>query len=450
MRTVMGLLTRNAMLTLSLLAFGACSSTPSSTTHSARPSATAVASSIAVPKSNVVAPFASTTASVAPVVSATVPAPPPEDPAVAIKRQLAPKSDSGILLLGVHLESINGYGPMFSSEGKPQTDPRPGYMTLVIRSQNGSAETLGTVPYVAVPQGDHFVYMGEASVSVHLPNSPSVTMFDGSPMPRDYDATELWQTDDRKRIPNVSATLVQKLKKKRAWGVENTSQLVYVTPKVLCKVNTESEVTGGALYFRATSTYSAASLDATVLDNNFAKHVSEKELIRFASEIFEIPIDDVDLDKPLKDNFMVYSIRDDIQLCFDHIAGTTQLMGSILKAGNSARYFSVEKAFGPAAEQFAPGNEVLPFELVKKLFPKLIDVFVSPAHDALLITQWSATNTLELVVWNVAEQKQSGILALPGRPVMAESAMGLRAQAWENELRPAFQKQSTKPEKKRP
>jgi hypothetical protein len=125
-------------------------------------------------------------------------------------------------------------------------------------------------------------------------------------------------------------------------------------------------------------------------------------------------------------------------------------MGAILKAGNSARYFSVEKAFGPAPERLAPGNENLPFDLVKKLFPKSIDVFVSPAHDSLFIAQWSATNTLELVVWNVAEQKQSGTLALPGRPVMAESAMGERAQAWENELRPSFQKQSMKPEKKRP
>lgn len=328
---------------------------------------------------------------------------------------------------------------MFSGEGKPRTDTRPGYMTLVIRTQNGTAEVLGTLPYIALPQGDHFVYLGESSVSVHLPNSPSVTMYDGSPMPRDYDATDVWKTENRKNIPQTMEALTRKLKKKLAWGAENTSQIVFVTPKVLCKINTQSQVTGGALYFQATTTYSAESIDATRLENNFAKHVSEPDLIRFASAIFEIPIEDVDLDKPFRETFMTYSFRDDIQLCFDHENGSTQLMGSILRAGNSARYFSVEKAFGPAPERFAPGNDTLPYDTIKRIFPKAIDAFASRAHDTMFVVQPSTTKGLELVVWNVAEQKQSATIVMPGRPVMAESGMGESARAWENELRPAFQ-----------
>lgn len=377
-------------------------------------------------------------ASTPPVSPAPV-TPSPEDPAVALQRLLDPKPSNGLLLLGVHRENIEGYGPMFTSEGKPRTDTRPGYMTLVIRTQNGAAELLGTLSYIALPQGDRFVYIGESSVSVHLPNSPRVTMFDGAPMPRDYDATDLWKTGDRKNIPAVAEELAQKLKKKLSWGTENTSQLVYVTQRALCKVNTQTAVTGGALYFTGITQYSVESIDGTPIDNNFAKHVSEPELIRFASDIFGIPLEDVDLDKPVGDSFMAYGIRDDIQLCIDHGEGSTRILGSILRSANSARMFSDDKPFGPAPEHLAPGSEAIPFTALKRLFPKAFDAFVSRSHDTLLIVQPSEEGVAELIVWNALDQKISGTLPIPGRPVMAEWAMEDKAQAWEKQLRPALQ-----------
>lgn len=383
----------------------------------------------------------------APLVSASTPpavsaaeTPPAEDPNVVLKRLLDPKPGSGLLLLGVHRENIEGYGPMFSSEGKPRTDTRPGYMTLVIRTQNGAAELLGTLSYIALPQGDRFKYIGESSVSVHLPDSPSVKMFDGGPMPRDYDATDLWTTDDRKTIPAAAEALAQKLKKKLSWGKEDTSQIIFVTPKALCKMNTRTEVTGGALYFTGITQYTVESMDGTSIDNNFAKHVSEPELIRFASVIFGIPLEDVDLDKPVGESFMVYSIRDDIQLCIDHGEGSTRMLGSILKSANSARSFSDDQPFGPAPEHLAPGNEAIPFAALKKLFPKAADAFISRSHDTLFILQPSAEGVAELAVWNALDQKISGTLPIPGRTVMVEWAMGDTAIAWEKQLRPALQR----------
>jgi hypothetical protein len=42
-----------------------------------------------------------------------------------------------VVLVGVHGEAIEGYAPMFGPQGKPRTDVKAGYSTLVLHVKDG-------------------------------------------------------------------------------------------------------------------------------------------------------------------------------------------------------------------------------------------------------------------------------------------------------------------------
>ncbi|NUP10253.1 MAG: hypothetical protein HOW73_29740 [Polyangiaceae bacterium] len=351
---------------------------------------------------------------------------------------LAPKGqEDALLLLGVHLESIEGYAPMFSSEGKPRTDTKPGYRTLIVRTHAGSADVVGELPFLAIPQGDGFLFMGESSVSVHLPEDPRVTLFDGSPKPRDYDATDLWKTSNAKEISTVQRELERGLKRAQAWGTENTTQIVYVTQRSICTTQTQSEVTGGALYFYASSRLNLSGVGTSTILGALSAHLDEKKFIGFAARLVETEESEIDLDRPYMYNtFDLVVWRDDIAACLAHDAGALSLTGSVRFSANSARSFYRTKAVGPAPPTLAPGHEAVDFSAIAASIPDAFDAFVSPAHDVVLAVRQKGDGPVELVVWDVVARREVKVIPMPGRPVMDEWATGETKDRWSRLLAP--------------
>lgn len=359
------------------------------------------------------------------------------DPGVRLIDVLHPVLGRAVLLFGIHTEEIEGYTPMFSAEGKPRTDTKQGYRTLILHTHDGTADVVGELPYLAVPQQDGFLYMGEASVSIHQPWDRRDMLGDGNPRPHDYDATDLWTTKDSSAIARAARQLEAKLRAKRAWGVENTVQLVYVTPTAQCTIHTKSEVTGGALWFHAMTTYSLQSLQGPPIDNNLASHVDERTLRQFGARLFEVPEEDIDFDKPYRDGFSAISWRDDVQACIDHERGSVMLQGAVLRWGNSARAYMTMRPVVPAPPSLAPGNDVIDYPAVKAVLADMIDAFASPSHDIVLAVRRKDKAGLELVVWDVAGRKVAKSLPLAGRPVMAQWASGGPGDAWLSKLKVA-------------
>jgi hypothetical protein len=360
-------------------------------------------------------------------------------PAAQLADALRPTPGDALLLLGLHVERIEGYSPMFSSEGVPRTDTRPGYVTVLIRTKNGTATVVGSLPYLAVPQQAGFLFIGESSVRIHLPDDPRVTMYDGSPMPRTYDATDLWKTADRNAISRVSGKLAARLKAARAWGTEKTTQLIYVTRNAWCTVHTESEVTGGALYFHASTTYDLDSLDGSELSDNLIAYVGETTFRRFVSELLSIKPEQVEFDRPYRDGFMTYSWLDDVQAVISHREGVPMLSGAIRRAGNSARTFMESAPVGPAPESLAPGSKALDFRSIVAAIPRTKDALVSPSNDVVLSLASVGSPDAgadrddapdHIVIWDVAARQSVGTLPLGGRPVMVEWGEGDQAAAW--------------------
>ncbi len=365
------------------------------------------------------------------------------DPMATLSRALEPKAGEGLLLLGLHLEDINGYAPMFSSEGKPRTDVRPGYLTVLIRTHDGTARVAGSLPYLAVPQDDGFLFMGEASARIHQKTGgPDCEVQACGPgelgqRPHDYDATEIWTTRDQGETGKVQTRLEAKLRARRQWGIEHTEQLVYVTPRAQCRDRTESEWTGGALWFHAEETRRLTATSGPAIDDRLVSWADDKAVRLVGNAAYETRKqgsgegDELNLDEEADLGWgHVVSFRRDVRACLDRAEGKVMVTGDLLVPGNSARSFTVSVNVKEAPAPLAPSNRItVPFAAVRAAVPAATDAFVSPAKDTVLAM---APEGLEVV--DALHGKRGAGLPVKGRPVMVEWAAGAAAERWERAL----------------
>jgi hypothetical protein len=364
----------------------------------------------------------------------------PSPAQAALPAQLGAKPGDAVLLLGLHLENIVGYLPMFSETGHPNTNLREGYATLVLHAHEGRADLVDVLPYLAVPQPAGFLYIGESSVSVHLPPDPKLELEPGTPMPRDYDATALWRTPNPKRIGELATELRARLKADQSWGKEDTTQLVFVTSRALCRIATQTEVTGGALWFFGGMTHAFEALSGPPIDSRLSRWVNETEMQAFANQAFA---DDGAAEPPHVDIRQTYEDpwgrnidwKEDPTLCLTHRLGSVWVSGTVVRSGNSARSFSVEIPVMEAPATLAPGNMPSNWAALQAAFPEAQDAIVSPSHDLLLLLSQRSSSSLELVVWDTIRQKESSRHPWVGRIVMTEWAVGAAGQRWIRTLR---------------
>lgn len=347
--------------------------------------------------------------------------------------QLAPSQGEAVLLLGLHTEAINSYLPMFSAEGRPQTDITQGYRTLVLRTKDGNVELAAELPYLAVPGPRGFIFVGEASASFHEEPDPKDVNDIGDQRPHDYDATEIWTTKDKRATATVAAALKRRLERARVWGIENTEQIIFITPHAMCLSVTRTEWTGGALWFMGSTTTTLRSL-GTKVDARLSSHVDDTQLRRFANRVLQASEDTpVDLDTPYEDPFQRdIDWRKDPVLCFDHVRGRTYLTGTVVRSGNSARSFSQYELVDVAPPSLAPSNNVATrFDVIQNAFPDALDAIQSPTSDVVLVIEKET-----LAAWDVLHRQGGQRFDLPGRIVMVEWGTGPAVSQWLSVLSP--------------
>jgi hypothetical protein len=366
--------------------------------------------------------------------SATEVAPPPaaaRDPAAllhALATSMRPTAGEGLLLLGLHLEKIEGYFPMFSNEGKPRTNVAPGYRTILLHTKDGAVTVANELGYLALPKGDGVLFVGESSVSIHEPEDPRDTNGIGVARPHDYDATEIWTAKRRADVDATARAVERKLRARKKWGTENTEQLVYITPRARCRATTWTMWTGGAAWFDGETSYAFDAVTGPRVDDVLAHYVDDPTLRRFAGLAFASDEDDapeIDLDAPYEDWGRHIAWRKDAHVCLARARGKVQLVGTVLRAGNTHRSFTAAVPLQPAPVELAPVNaHAVDFDAVEAAFPGATDAWVSPARDVALVVQGE-----KLVVYDALHEKPGQNMPFTARVVMAEWASGERASA---------------------
>lgn len=336
----------------------------------------------------------------------------------------AEEARDSVLLLGLHTESIEGYSPMFSAEGEPQTNLRPGYRTLVLHITPTGVRLASELPYLAVPQAQGFLYLGEASVSREL--APAA---DADPeTPHFYDAKALWRTPQRAAIPKAQRELRKTLERAAAAGTEETSQVAYVTSKVLCVSHTSSAWTGGALAFTAQQSLSLFTPAGAALTWPLARFAERPQLEQFMHDALKGYRDDAEpvlLDEPYNAFWAVVDFRTDTGVCLDHHDGQLWLDGTVLLPGNSARSFTVAARVRPAPTALGGLAETANLEQAKQILPSALDVIASLTPNVWLVREPAA-----LVAVNTATRQELLRLPRSGRVVMTEGARGGAVARW--------------------
>lgn len=339
----------------------------------------------------------------------------------AAHAEAAPDS---VLLLGLHVENIEGYAPMFSEQGRPSTNSAAGYRTLVLHIAQGSVRLASELPYLAVPQPRGFLYLGEVSVKreLHPPKGAEPDT------PHFYDATVLWRAWQRAAIPAVERQRLREAEQGGAAGAEDTTQVVYVTSKALCVSHTTSEWTGGALAFTAQqalelTTPAGASLAWPL--SRFADRPQQEQFMRDALRDYREDDEPQRLDEPYNAFWAVIDFRKDPGVCLQHRDGRLWLDGTVLLPGNSARSFTVAAPVKPAPDALGGMAEPASLAEAKQILPNALDVVASLSPDTWLILEPAA-----VVAVNRATRRELLRLPIKGRIVMTEGARGAAVQRW--------------------
>jgi hypothetical protein len=402
----------------------ACSSTPDPA-----PPAQRAKPPLAVPAANVtepVAPHADPRTGALAALAATLPG--------------APRSS--LLLLGLHVEAVESYRALFSAEGVPKVDEGAGYVTLVIRVDEGGQATVSQrLPFVAVPRvpggtvpagGSSFRLIGEASYSEDL--TPTAGFADDPPP--FYASTELVSADHPAALRKEVSNAVGLQKATRAWGQTHAQTLLFATPLAMCTLQSDSEWTGGALAFRGWDQTELSSLAGAKLDPRATAYVPDDSLKAFARAALaareEEPAGEIDLDAKVDLFFREIHFRRDTSVCLGRAEGATVLMGSIVLPGNSARTYAWVHPLGPAPSTLAWPEEPIDFGLVRASFADARDAFVAPGRSAAIVVRDSVLTSF------TAPDRASNLgIALPpdARVVLAVWAKDGDVDRWADELR---------------
>jgi hypothetical protein len=336
----------------------------------------------------------------------------------------AADAPDSVLLLGLHVEAIEGYGPMFSKQGRPRTDRAAGYRTLVLHITQGSVRLASELPYLAIPQRNGFLYLGEASARLEL----EPTADSERDTPSFYDATALWRTTQRGSISTAEQRLLRALERGGAAGAEDTTQVVYATSKVLCVSRTTSSWTGGALAFEAQQVLELSTPAGSPLRWPLSRFADRAQLEQFMRDVLaDYRQDDepLRLDQPYNAFWATIDFRKDPRVCLEHRDGRLWVDGTVLLPGNSARSFTAAAPVRPAPPAFGGMAEPANLDEAKRSVPGALDAVASLTPSIWLVQERAA-----LVAVHTGTRKQLLRLPVNGRIVMAEGARGAAVSRW--------------------
>jgi hypothetical protein len=346
----------------------------------------------------------------------------------AVLSSLSLERKRSVLLLGVHVENVADYRPLYSGEGYP-VDERPGYRTIVVELTPDQVRIAADLPYLMLPAAKGFDYVGEAEISID--EGFGETNEYGFAMPHTYAASTLVSASSPQALSRRIDGVKKKLRGQRQWGRSEMETLLAITPRAQCSQRMNGQVTGGALGFYASTYMHMSRVGGLPLHR---KRLTESELQAFGERLEESrgerfarrPDGRIDLDKPVDMWWRTMDWRADVEMCIARQRGRMQITGSTTVPGNSARSFTMAFVLGDAPSEFAPGNRMpIAFDRLEAVVDGLMDAAITPHDDAIVLLAGGRLVVLDAT----AKELMSADIGLV-RPVMVEWATGAAAERW--------------------
>ena len=353
------------------------------------------------------------------------------------------------LLLGLRTKRVGTYHAQLGDEPLSSSLDEPGYRMLLIHFDGTSVRLAGQLPYLAVPQRRGFRFIGEANVHEGSEEAESA---DPTSPPKYYSASQLWMTHDKRSVKRAERNAQAALQHERACGETAQQTVIYVTPKALCRFDSQSSWVGGAHFISGTEEERLLWLDGSRRGTRLVQHV--------ARPVFEDAVKRMfadwnqGRDEPIVwagvQNFGWGEIEwdRDTYVCLGRQDGRVIMTATATFPTMSCRNAVWSTELRPAHEdvgvRHAPSVSPSAF---RSAIPDLVDAYVSPENRVVVLhlpnrlVVYRPHGDLHELVGEPGRHWDEETVALEipvaGRPVMEEWAIGSHAVRWARELAPS-------------
>ncbi|MEM8640605.1 MAG: hypothetical protein AAGG51_17575 [Cyanobacteria bacterium P01_G01_bin.54] len=348
-------------------------------------------------------------------------------------RQLTPEAGDSGLLLGFDTDvsqNREGYGQFYDFR-EPDFPELPTNQTLYLTRIGNQVEIAEKLDYIASPQSTGFVYVGQVRYwepprvdCLYLPNGECLIGFDYS---------RLWLTGSRSSIDAVREQTRNEIRnfinsEFRRVGAESQDiteyeKISFITDGFYVLKGFHSRITGGAAFFQA----STKSLVVPLQDSGITSALNDLYEPNEIDEAFGQP-------ELLRWHEGVADVSEEATFTLARSQGQTQILGLIETDGNAHRSFHDAFLMGRAIDKFEIyDNPSLNFEAFKRVYPEIIDFFISPNQNTVIIL-----SKTELIVFDV--QTETEVFRAEhnltfNKVVMVEWAIGEFVSKWKRVLR---------------
>ena len=384
---------------------------------------------------------------------------------------LKPQSGDAGLLLGFDTDSsenAEGYG-QFYDYSKPAASVTATNKTLFIARRSDKIALAANLDYIACPQKNGFVYLGQTRYFEPTPRVKNPDFDDSNIKPFGFDYTRVWQTASRAEIPIVQTRVRAQIKseidrdfrrskdKEFQQNITDYEKLSFVGDGFYMKTGFWSQITGGAAFFDAYDKAKTVFLTTQKFSIRLQDYYSKAEIIKYYRQNL---VDAYSFDNKLTDDEKAGRVED-LQTKLDgkpvwgwgtpaaektsdgvsvpsfrlsRVAGKTVIEGFFMMEGNSHRSFHETFNLSAARKPLVNyDNPSVDFAAFKAIYPQMVDVFVSPNQNTIIVL-----TDAEIIGIDVATQKeifkQAHNLKF-NKVIMIDWATGNFVGKWANELK---------------
>ncbi|HMT06360.1 MAG TPA: hypothetical protein PKA82_00035 [Pyrinomonadaceae bacterium] len=337
----------------------------------------------------------------------------------------------------------------------------PTNKTLLLLRDRNDLVVASSLDYIASPQSNGWLYLGQARYFEPKPRDRNEELDkkeqDGWLKNFGFDYSRIWVTDIPAKIPAVQSSLVRKTKLKidkeykslpvdeREYhrNITDYEKISWVSDGYYIIDGYWSLIFGGAAWFQARENSRLVALSSSRLSGNLLNWVSKERAVAGFAEYFKTEYDDCNKKNGSKYDCIWKHWQSDLNqnhpsepasINVLRSGGQTKLMGNVLVDGNRYRSFLEKADFGQIPKALASyDNPKIDFEKFKALYPELIDVFVSPNQNMVILL---TKNEFVLIdVLTRSEQSRTKHNILFNKVVMVEWATNAHVDRWRNTLK---------------
>lgn len=359
---------------------------------------------------------------------------------------LEPKGGDCGLLLGFDTDVSNnasGYEQFYDYHGPDLKKTIPN-KTLFITRKGNKVKVAAKLDYIASPQKDGFVYLGQVR---YFEPKPRVKNPDFESLEKDFrvklfgfNYTRIWQTRAKNQIAAATARTLEATKaeideefrksKEKEWlqNITDYEKLSFVGDGFYIKEGFWSQVTGGPAFFQAHTKNKVVPLRNDRVSGKLKSLYAAQRI----EEAFNKVKEQFGEDRWGSDEKIGYVENSTYTLA--RFKANTHLVGLILVDGNAHRSFHADADFGITPKSLVRyNNPKIDFAAFKQADENVIDVFVSPNQNTVFVLTKTEIIGLDVKTKNEIFRQKHDLQF--NKIVMVEWATSDFVSKWEKELK---------------